>query len=131
MLPGCFPRDSRRVHSWKRGNSRARRWQICVYRTAKAITYFGIASAGIRRAVAPRKATWIIQYRIGVKQRRHTLGDAKTINGDKARNAAKDRLAQVRLGGDPQADKVEARAKSGITLGSKVEIYLADKNVAP
>src|SRR5215467_712059 len=80
---------------------------------------------GVR--LRPGKATWIIQYRVGVKQRRHTLGDVKTLNGDKARKAAKDRLAQVRLGGDPQADKVEARAKSAITLGSKVEIYLVDK----
>ena len=80
---------------------------------------------GVR--LRPGKTTWIIQYRVGVKQRRHTLGDVKTLNGDKARKAAKDRLAQVRLGGDPQADKVEARAKSAITLGSKVEIYLVDK----
>jgi hypothetical protein len=80
---------------------------------------------GVR--LRPGKATWIIQYRVGVKQRRHTLGDVKTVNGDKARKAAKDRLAQVRLGGDPQADKVQARAKSVITLGSKVEIYLTEK----
>jgi hypothetical protein len=44
---------------------------------------------GVR--LRPGKATWIIQYRVGVKQRRHTLGDVKTLNGDKARKAAKDR----------------------------------------
>jgi len=80
---------------------------------------------GVR--LRPGKTTWVIQYRVGVKQRRHTLGDVKTVNGDKARRVAKDRLAEVRLGGDPQADKVEARTKSAITLGSKVEIYLTDK----
>jgi integrase len=80
---------------------------------------------GVR--LRPGKTTWIIQYRIGVRQRRLTLGDVQTINADKARNAAKDRLAAIRLGNDPQADKIEARTKSAITLGSEIEIYLATK----
>lgn len=45
----------------------------------------------------------------------------------KARKAAKDRLAAVQLGADPQQEKVEARARAGITLGGKVEIYLVER----
>jgi hypothetical protein len=81
---------------------------------------------GVR--LRPGKTTWIVQYRIGVRPRRHTLGDVRTINADIARKSAKERLAQAQLGHDPQAAKIEARAKSAITLGSKVEIYLASKN---
>jgi len=78
------------------------------------------------------KITWIIQYRVGSKQRRVTLGtvklgDSGTLNAEEARKAARDRLAQVQLGGDPQKVKHEARAKAATTLGAVVDTYLSRK----
>jgi integrase len=79
------------------------------------------------RLRAGGKRSWIVQYRVGAKQRRVTLGAVETLDADKAREAARNRLAQVTLGGDPQADKVAARARAAETLGAAVETYLASK----
>jgi integrase len=79
------------------------------------------------RLRAGGKRSWIIQYRIGRKQRRLVLGDVGKLDADAARRAAKERLAAVTLGSDPQAEKVAARAKDAITFGSIVESYLAAK----
>jgi hypothetical protein len=80
---------------------------------------------GVR--LRPGKSVWILQYRHGVQQRRLTLGDIRVVDAVKARKAAKDRLAAVQLGADPQQEKMEARARAGITLGAKVEVYLVDR----
>src|SRR5262249_58669487 len=56
--------------------------------------------------------TWIIQYALGAKQRRMTLGSGKLLNPSKARSTARDLLASVRLGNDPAAERKEARAKA-------------------
>jgi integrase len=73
------------------------------------------------------KRSYVVQYRQGTKQRRIVIGDAAKLDIDVARKAARAKLAAVALGGDPQADKVAARAKDAITLGSVVETYLAAK----
>jgi hypothetical protein len=44
------------------------------------------------------KRTWIVQYRIGQKQRRVTLGNVETIDADNARRRAKKALSKVNLG---------------------------------
>jgi integrase len=76
--------------------------------------------------------TWICQYRVGTKQRRIKLGVVGALDAEKARLAAKNRLAQVALGGDPQADKVVARTKAATTISSIIEGYLAAKtNLRP
>ncbi len=62
-----------------------------------------------------------MQYRIGKMQRRITLGAVNALDPEMARKAARDRLAQVTLGGDPQRDRMDARASAAITLGSLVE----------
>jgi Arm DNA-binding domain len=54
------------------------------------------------------KRTWIAQYRIGAKQRRLSLGSAKTIDLDEARKRAKIALSQVNLGVDPFPATVRA-----------------------
>ena len=56
--------------------------------------------------------TWMIQYRVGRKQRRKTIGSANAMDAATARKAAKKDLARVELGGDPQAHKVEQRASN-------------------
>jgi integrase len=80
------------------------------------------------RVRAGGKRTWIIQYRVGAKQRRLTLGAVDKLNADQARKAAKGRLARVELGGDPQQEKHEARTAAGHTVGKLVEDYLARRH---
>ena len=82
------------------------------------------------RIRAGGKKTWIVQYRVGKQQRRITLGAVNALDPEKARKAARDRLAQVTLGGDPQRDRLEARASAAITLGSLVNRYLKFKEAS-
>jgi integrase len=70
------------------------------------------------------KRTWIVQYRLGTKQRRLTLGSLATIDAIEARRRAKSALANVHLGRDPQMQKTESRAQAAVTLGRIVEQYL-------
>jgi integrase len=79
------------------------------------------------RLRAGGKSVWIIQYRVGVKQRRETLGDIRKIDLDKARKTAKAKFAAVTLGSDPAADKAQAKIKAKRTLSAVIEEYLAFK----
>ena len=76
------------------------------------------------RLRAGGKRTWIIQYRVGAKQRRKTLGSADKIRAAQAREKARSELADVQLGGDPQAKKTEQRARAAETLGAVAARYL-------
>src|SRR5262245_52089783 len=49
--------------------------------------------------------TWIAQYRIGVQQRRESLGDVRKVRIEDARKIARQRFASVELGVDPRASK--------------------------
>jgi integrase len=69
--------------------------------------------------------TLILQYRVAGRSRRLLLGSADVLGADQARAAAKKALAEVALGGDPQAAKVERRSDD--TLRSTVEVYIAIK----
>ena len=56
--------------------------------------------------------TWLVQYRVGPKKiRRQRIGDANRIRLEQARTEARQILARVELGDDPQASKLEARQK--------------------
>ena len=68
---------------------------------------------------------WIVQYDIGGKTRRVTLGTTALLDVGTARAKAKDLLAAVRLGGDPASEKREARAKAAETFGAILPRYLA------
>ena len=68
---------------------------------------------------------WIVQYRIGTKNRRITLGSTKLLDPAKARNTARDILADVRRGDDPAGKKLEARARAHETFGVIVTRFLA------
>lgn len=76
------------------------------------------------RLRAGGKRTWIIQYRVGVKQRRLTLAAVEKLDAEKARQEAKIRLAKVTLGADPQSEKTEAKLRAGVTLGAVADRYL-------
>jgi integrase len=76
------------------------------------------------RIRAGGKRTWIAQYRLGSKQRRVTIGTVETLDAGEARDRAKDALAKVQLGADPQEEKAAARAQAAVTFGSVVDSYL-------
>jgi integrase len=79
------------------------------------------------RLRAGGKRAWIVQYRVGSKQRRVTLGTVEVLDPDRARQAAKATLAKVQLGGDPQTEKAEGRARAAVTLGAVTKRYLEER----
>jgi integrase len=86
------------------------------------------------RLRAGGKRVWIAQYRVGSKQRRLTIGSVDKVSAEAARSHAKDVLAKVQLGADPQNEKVSSRAKEAITLGSVADLYVdgpAKANLKP
>jgi integrase len=67
---------------------------------------------------------WVVQYDLGGKTRRVTLGPTTLLDIGAARAKAKDLLAHVRLGGDPAAEKRERHAKAAETFGATLPRYL-------
>lgn len=78
---------------------------------------------GVRLRAGGSK-TFVFQYKAGAKQRRLTLGPVTALDLGKARDAAKDLYAQVRLGGDPAGAKAQARLKAGETFEAVAAHYL-------
>jgi integrase len=68
--------------------------------------------------------SWICQYKLGSQNRRLTLGSTDLLDFTKARASARDALARVRLGEDPQAQKVQARVMASETFGRYLDVYL-------
>jgi integrase len=92
------------------------------------VIYFDNDLPGFGLRIQGTKRTWIIQYRIGAKTRRLTLGTVEKVGADKARKEAKNRLARVELGHDPQQEKHDARAAAATAVGKIVEDYLAHRH---
>jgi integrase len=68
--------------------------------------------------------SYFVQYRNSEgRTRRLVLGRVGELTPDQARELASDRLKQVRLGGDPSAERHAARA--GITVAEVCDLYLA------
>jgi integrase len=68
---------------------------------------------------------WVVQYDIGRKGRRMTLGSTAVLEPGKARETAKSIFAAVRLGKDPAGDKEALRnAPSAITFAEEMERFL-------
>jgi integrase len=78
---------------------------------------------GLRVREGGRKC-WIVQYRLGMKQRRLNLGPIARLSAEDARKTAKNVLARVTLGQDPQSDRQTAKSRAVDTLGVLVEEYL-------
>jgi integrase len=72
-------------------------------------------------------ARWVVQYDLGGKTKRVTLGTTAMLDLGAARKSAKDILAAVRLGRDPAGAKIEARARAGETFGALLARYLSHK----
>jgi integrase len=77
------------------------------------------------RLRASGAASWVVQYDVGGKTRRVTLGTPAMLTVAAARAKAKDLLAKVRLGDDPAAEKRAARARAAETFGAILPRYLA------
>ena len=60
------------------------------------------------RIRAGGKRTWVVQYRVGAKQRRMTLGTMKTLDGGEARKRAQNRPQQ-----DPSGPRPAVREGCG------------------
>jgi len=70
--------------------------------------------------------TFIVQYALGGRQRRMTIGTPKILDAVKARQTARNLLAKVRLGHDPAAERTEARAHaSDEPFGAIISRFLA------
>jgi integrase len=68
--------------------------------------------------------SWMIQYAIAGRTRRLVLGLLTALDPGKARALAQKLLAQVRLGGDPAADKHRAKIAAGETFGALLPRFL-------
>jgi integrase len=91
-------------------------------------TYFDDELPGFGlRLRAGGAARWVVQYDVGPKTRRMTLGAVGVLELATARKSAKDVFAAVRLGRDPAAAKITARAHVGETFGALLMRYLPHK----
>jgi integrase len=73
---------------------------------------------------------WIVQYRVGLQQRRESLGDIRKVKLEDARKIARQRFAQVELGVDPAAERAQTRVAATaakFTLAIVAARYLAAK----
>jgi integrase len=92
--------------------------------SAEAIVFDDdVPGFGVRLRAGGSK-TWVYQYKTGAKQRRLTLGPVTALDLAKARDAARDLYAKVRLGGDPAGEKVHARLKASETFVVVAAHYL-------
>jgi integrase len=87
----------------------------------------------LRRSGGQVRRSWIVQYRRVGGTRRILLGSAEVLSAETARAQAKKVLAKVALGEDPQAERLDTRAKAKFTLRAIADDYLAAKqaNVRP
>jgi hypothetical protein len=81
----------------------------------------------LRRSDDHVRRTWVAQYRAHGRTRRMLIGSVELFSAEQARAQAKNILAQVRLGRDPQGEKAAARLKLSRTLRSVVDDFLASK----
>lgn len=73
--------------------------------------------------------TWIVEYRPGaggrgVAKKRISLGSTSTLSPERARDAARTMLANVRLGADPNAARAEERGAK--TIAELQPLYAAE-----
>jgi integrase len=83
-----------------------------------AVPGFGV------RARKGGSKVYIVQYAIGEKTRRMSLGRVELQGVDKAREKAKDILARVRMGEDPAGEKQHSRAVATETFEAVVRHFL-------
>ena len=77
------------------------------------------------RIRAGGKRTWIYQFKVGNQHRRMTLGSVTALSPQEARETAGKLHAQVRLGRDPSAEKIDFRARAAETMAAVLPSFLA------
>jgi len=81
---------------------------------------------GVR--LRPARASYVVQYRVGLEQRRKSLGDVRKVTLEDARGIARKRFAQVELGIDPDEEEAKRKADQEAdtrTFEKMAELYLA------
>src|SRR6266699_1443261 len=136
-FPWCFPRERGANMKLTDTAIAALKLPKGKTKTGKPLTdwiYFDDAVTGLgvrlRQGCQP---IWVLQYRIGPRQRRMRLGPVKKLGADAARKHAKKLAAQVVLGEDPAKAKAKERterAKADVTLGGVIESYLDAKRAS-
>jgi integrase len=87
-----------------------------------------ITGFGVRvRAGGSRK--FVVHYRQGGVQRRHTLGAVGVMHLEEARKKARKILVAVDDGKDPAAEKATRRAAAGLTFERVMEDYLETRQL--
>lgn len=81
----------------------------------------------LRRSGDRTTRSWIIQYRQAGRSSRMTIGSAEVLSPEQAREAARQKLALVDLGQDPQTDRSERRDKDKLSFRSVVAEYIEVK----
>jgi integrase len=76
------------------------------------------------RVRATGAKTWMVQYAVGGRTRRMVIGSPAVLDPGKARETARDLLAQVRLGRDPANEKAAARVRAADTFGAILPRFL-------
>jgi integrase len=82
---------------------------------------------GLRLRAGSKKKVWLCRYEHAGIQRKLKIGDAARLTAEQARKKARQVMAEVILGGDPQAKKAEERVRARMTLRSVAEQYLRIK----
>jgi hypothetical protein len=72
---------------------------------------------------------FVVQYRIGGRGRRVTLGTTAMLKVEQARTKAAELLAKVKLGGDPAGEKAELVQQAGETFAVAPKGALADEQL--
>jgi integrase len=67
---------------------------------------------------------YVVQYKLGAKHRRLTLGSTALLRLEQARDKARQVLAKVRLGDDPATEKAEAKVRAGDICEAAIRRYL-------
>jgi integrase len=81
----------------------------------------------LRKSGEQVRRSWVVQYRHAGATRRLLLGSADVLGVEQARAAAKKALGKVALGGDPQGEKAEQRARDMFTMSALADDYLKAK----
>ena len=67
---------------------------------------------------------WVVRYRLGGQERRHTIGSASVLTLTEARQKARKALVALDEGKDPTAEKANKREAASLLLSSVSRDYL-------
>jgi integrase len=88
-------------------------------------TYFDreLPGFGLRCRASGAKS-WLVQYAVGGRTRKISLGTPSTVHASEARKKARELLAKVRLCSDPAFERTIARVQAAETVGALLPRYL-------